>query len=720
MADSDGAETLVRPSSSKRWPRRTFPSYHDAAAALHSGTFMEPVMVFRAPRSSFLRLIALAVLLPAPLLGQVESVEVLGRSEVAGGQPFGEVGSYERIVGRVNFAFDPSLPSNQVITDLSLAPTDPDGRVRATASFIVLQPIDPERRSGLAWVDIPNQGTGTSLHLVQRAPAGASPLEAAAVGDGLLLRTGATLVWVGWQQALDDSGPLLSLTGPDLGLRGEGVHGWVRAVWTEPEEPRQTSEDVATPAGAPVTPAPGGDVRSLALLRHRPYSVAEGESDIHRLWMRPSPDAELEEVPSEEWDFIEDESLPASLAGGPNAVRLEGGFTPGAAYELVYRARTPLVTGLGLAAVRDFVSHAKWDLESPFPVQKAVAFGAGQGGRFLRAFLHDGFNEDSRGDIVFEGVFIHGAGAGRGGFNHRFAQPSRESRRGVDPGFPIDLPPFGMAGTFLQGDGASPGLVDRTPEAARPLTMTTHTSGDYWDRGASLTHTSPSGLGDVDPLPSERMYYLVGRQPPRSWQAQEGGLGLDALGIGPTVRALAMRLLTWVETGDEPPPSTVPRVSDGTLVPAGAVHPPASGGAEAPGTPFQVVAFDFGKRWEEGIVDKVPPEAGAAFPVLVPFVDGFGNPLGGVRPIGLRVPLGTLPSWTTEPSPELLRVPQEGETGGSQPVRENLYPDAEAYLARARSAARRLVMDGFLLAEDLPHVLVAARALWEGPSDSVR
>ena len=59
-------------------------------------------------------------------------------------------------------------------------------------------------------------------------------------------------------------------------------------------------------------------------------------------------------------------------------------------------------------------------------LKRAYGFGISQSGRFLRTFLYYGFNQDEKGRRVFDGVMAHVAGAGRGSFNHRFAQPSRD------------------------------------------------------------------------------------------------------------------------------------------------------------------------------------------------------------------------------------------------------------------------------------------------------
>src|SRR5207249_4470995 len=44
-------------------------------------------------------------------------LEVSERTDVLDGQPFGNTGPYERIVGKAFFAVDPKLAANQIITD---------------------------------------------------------------------------------------------------------------------------------------------------------------------------------------------------------------------------------------------------------------------------------------------------------------------------------------------------------------------------------------------------------------------------------------------------------------------------------------------------------------------------------------------------------------------------------------------------------------------------
>ena len=84
-----------------------------------------------------------------------------------------------------------------------------------------------------------------------------------------------------------------------------------------------------------------------------------------------------------------------------------------------------------------------------------------QNGRFLRDFLYQGFNADEDGRIALDGVLAHVAGAGRGSFNYRFAQPSRDAQPTSSVFFPTDIPPFTDQPEKDPVTGAADGLLDR-------------------------------------------------------------------------------------------------------------------------------------------------------------------------------------------------------------------------------------------------------------------
>ena len=128
----------------------------------------------------------------------------------------------------------------------------------------------------------------------------------------------------------------------------------------------------------------------------------------------------------------------------------------------------PVVAGLGLAVMRDFAAYAKHVESSVVPAKRVLGEGISQNGRFLRHFLYQGFNADEEGRIALDAVLSHVAGAGRGSFNHRFAQPSRDAQPSSSVFFPTDIFPFtDEPETDPQTHEAS-GLLDRAKSSPTP------------------------------------------------------------------------------------------------------------------------------------------------------------------------------------------------------------------------------------------------------------
>src|SRR5438445_424021 len=304
---------------------------------------------------------------------------------------------------------------------------------------------------------------------------------------------------------------------------------------------------------------------------------------------------------------------------GPGA----GGFEPGKIYEPVYRARDPVVVGIGLAAVRDMMSYAKYDAASLFPVRWGVGLGISQTGRFLRHFVYQGFNTDEARRPVFDGLFVHTAGAGRGSFNHRFAQPSRDAHRFSTFFYPTDIFPFAGRSQRDPETRVTDGLFAHEPNL--PKIFFTNTGYEYWGRAASLIHVTPTGDADIEPLPNERVYHLAGGQhfvvdrPAVSEQSDAvvayRGSPLD---FHPALRSLLTRLVEWVRDGREPPPSAYPRLDAGTLVAIDRVRAPAISGAAWPRLAHEAYRVDYGPRWPDGVITLEPPRLGKPFPVRVP------------------------------------------------------------------------------------------------------
>jgi hypothetical protein len=377
----------------------------------------------------------------------------------------------------------------------------------------------------------------------------------------------------------------------------------------------------------------------------------------------------------------------------------------------------------------------KRDESCPFGVDQTVAIGISQTGRFLRQYLFQGFNTDESGQMSLDGLMIHTAGAGRGSFNHRFAQPSRDGHRYSTFFFPTDLFPFTGRTQMDRLTDNIDGLLDHHRNDDHiPKIFYTNTGYEYWGRAAALLHIDPGGYRDVEPMPTERIYHLASGQhfvvpfPPRQDDGESVVRG-DPLDFLVNLRALLVRMLAWIEDGVAPPDSAYPRLARGELATVGEVRYPAIPGLERPRAAHEAYRADYGASWRRGIITNQPPELGDAFPALVPQVDRIGNELGGIRNLEIRVPLATYLPWRVRGdglanpdelsdfygsfAPLPLTRAQRRDTRDSRPSIERLYRSKQHYLDRCAAEAEKLVAEGFLLEEDIDRVLTRAEAIWD-------
>jgi hypothetical protein len=418
---------------------------------------------------------------------------------------------------------------------------------------------------------------------------------------------------------------------------------------------------------------------------------------------------------------------------------LDGGFQAGKIYEVVYEAKDPAVAGVGLAAVRDFLSYLKYDSQATAPVRRVYAVGISQSGRFLRHFLYQDFNADEQGRQVMDGVIAHVAGAGRGSFNHRFAQPSRDAQPLSSIFFPTDVFPYTDLPETDAETGETAGLLDVASKSHTvPKIFFTNTSYEYWGRAASLIHTSPDGLKDAAPGENARIYFLAGLQhysvpfPPQKAAAGSDLASQQKPNPNPVQwfwRALITDMDQWVKDGTAPPPNTYPRIADSTLVPLSKWAFPKIPGVNAPHEMNLGYRLDFGPQWKSGIVSNEPPKVGKPFGGLVPQTDADGNDMGGVRLPELQVPLATYTGWNLrDPSIgaadlrlsflgsfiPLARTATERKRSGDPRLSVGeRYPSREEYMGKFREAAMKLIKDRFLLREDLLAVLERGEREWK-------
>jgi len=658
-----------------------------------------------------------AMSLQAGALAKVARIEIGSVETVLEGRQWGEAGAYERLVGTVFFEFDPASPFNDRIVDLERAPRNERGMVEASATFMALRPADPARARGVALVEVSNRGSVATMRYFNGATRGGFDLtDPEHFGDGLLLRQGLSVVWIGWQCDVPDEPGRIRLEAPiATGPGGATITGLVRCDWTLNEAAQRLD------------------------LGHRgqtPYPVADRDDARNALTVRDGRLAPRRAVPRDAWRFSADGA----------AIESDAGFEAGKIYELVYVGRDPWVVGLGLAAVRDIMSHIRYDAASPVRADRGVAWGVSQTGRFLRHFLYEGFNTDEMGRPVYDGLLIHTAGAGRGSFNHRFAQPSRDAHRYSAFFYPTDIFPFSGRTQIDPVTHDSDGLFARAHDPLHvPKVMYTNTGYEYWGRSAALLHVTPAGDADAPPLPNERIYHLAGAQhfvgsfPPR----EEARIGDGPAYLGNPVnllaplRALLIALVEWVDEGVEPPASAVPTAVRGrhpSLERAVLVSPESLDFPQIPGVAVARMAqeayrADYGPRWGEGIIDLQPPRLGPAFPVLVPSVDLLGNEEGGVPTVETLTPLATYTPWSlrlglpgeqrelrdfvgmTIPLP--LTEAEREAAGDPRPSVETLYTRRAKHQRAAERAAEWLVDAGLLLPEDAPRAVDRAGVMWD-------
>ncbi len=647
------------------------------------------------------RILAVLLGLTAIASAEISGLRVIERSPVLDGKQFGKVGAYERVVARASFEADPAAPANEIIHDLKLAPSNAKGRVEYSADVYILRPVQPERGNGAVLFEVSNRGGKGLLSRFSRAKGSGDPRTAEEFGDGFLFNQGYTLVWVGWQFDLVKGDHILRLQAPVA----KGVSGWTRSHFS--------------PAG-PATEF------SVAGARHQPYPAINPADPESKLILRDYQDGPGKVIPRKQWHFRD-----------PETVTLDGGFVAGKTYDVIYRAKDPGIAGLGAAAIRDFVSFLKFGgpeelgelNELQAGLTHAIAFGSSQSGRFLRSFLYEGFNADESGRQVFDGVWPHVAGAARGSFLHRFAQPTRQ-----DPYYTVEIFPFRDLPDEDQRSGQSTGILSRADDAGvTPKIVYTLTSSEYWNRSASLLHTTLDGSDDAPVAEGTRIYYFAGTQhgsgtvPPRASATLEHRL--NANGYTPLLRAILVGFENWIKTGKEPPPSQYPKVKE--LAALDGWRFPKIPGLRTPGHQRRALPLDFGSEYrEKGIIAFQPPHVlGAPYPAKLPQLDADGNELGGIRLPMVSVPLASFTGWNRYKARISSSDANPGNSGATLPFAwtksqraalgdprrsvEERYESREAYQSRLKAEARTLVSNGYLLEEDAPLVVAQALSLWD-------
>jgi len=639
---------------------------------------------------------------------EVVRMEVRERGPFAGGHEFGKVGAYERIVGRLHCEVDPNDASSARIADIKLAPRNARGHVEFWTDFFLLKPVDAKRGNGRLLYDVNNRGNKLALWTFNEAR-GNNPTTLADAGNGFLMRNGWSVLWCGWSGEVPDGGDRLLAGLPVAQENSKPITGKVHVEICR-DEPVESSPLYWTPWTVAI-----------------PYPPVSTDTKQARLTMRPKRSEPAVEIPADHWAFARVED--GKRVADAGHLWVKGGLRPGWLYELVYTARDPRVSGLGLAAVRDCVSFFRYENNSPLAgtVQHAYIFGISQSGRFVNYFIYEDFNADERGRMVFDGGISHVSGSGRGLFNQRFGMATlcatqHENVLVPSESFPFNTVPQTDPVTRRTGDI----LATARAHGQMPKIFFTQSSTEYWTRGASLLHTDVDGKRDVSLDPNTRLYVAAGAQHLGGGSTERGSYQnpCNPLNDRPFIlRALLVALDDWVSRGLPPPESRYPRISNGTLVTVDEFRGlfPQIPGVQAPTVCYTPLRLDFGPRWEKaGIADIVPPKIGKPYRTLVPAVDRDGNEVTGIRLPDVAVPLATYTGWNLRAAPfgaEGMLAPYQGsylpfarthDERDPRPAVLERYPNRLSYLFHVTEAVRRLRSERLLLEEDAATLLKIA------------
>lgn len=666
---------------------------------------------------------ALVAALPQVTEAKVVRFVVEQRAPFAEGAAFGETGAYERLTGTAYFEVDPNDPLNAVIVDLDLAPRNARGRVEFSTPFFILKPVDMSRGNRKIFYTANNRGNDALLTAKTKADVGLNDFP---------LRMGYTIVDAGWQGDIVPNATRLAAnlpiaTQPD----GSAIVGRMRVEYND----RNMTRDGAFTLNLEGNPA------------FRSYETADTNPAHSTLTVRDAVDGRRMPIPPDRWAFGRCPEGRESLAASTFDLCYFDGFRLDKLYELIYPAKNPIVMGLGFATTRDVASFLRYDLRdeagnmNPLAaggasaIRLVYATGASQTGGYLRDLVYQGFNEDESHRKVFDGIIPTIAGTIRVFINVRFADPNVYAGQDVTHDYLLSsYPPFTYAVTTDPISGIRDGLLKRP--ATDPLVFHVDSATEFWQLYASLNVIDAAG--QVVPIPKNvRLYFNSSTghgfttsgllTPPPGQLARCANPTPTA--TAELTRALLVAMDAWADRGVEPPPSTYPRLDDGTLVPlADAVRAfPAIPGSKATSLVNELDLLNFGPAFGRtgGVISLQPPLVGQRYPMLVPKPDADGLDIPGIRSLQIRVPLGTSTGWNVRASghrePALCGLTgsflpfaksKAERTASGDPRRslEERYTDRNGLVRAVERATRELVEKRFLLQEDADRFVAAAKA----------
>jgi hypothetical protein len=343
--------------------------------------------------------------------------------------------------------------------------------------------------------------------------------------------------------------------------------------------------------------------------------------------------------------------------------------------------KTRYVEGAGFAIVRDtadFLARGAVDAAgTPNPLRGAIdrvlASGKSQSGRFLKTLLLAGFNKVN-GHRVIDGMHIFVSGAGL--LPILISSPGPQSSADSAPSF-ADPEFRGVhEGPFTIGEIVA--AVEKRGEVPPKIIMVSSTT-DFLSLRASLGRTGGAGTEEQAIPANVRMYDVAGASHVVQSRSLECTLPLARLDWTPVSRATLVALDRWVAANVAPP--------DSQLMPL------------EPATDADVLAAP--KYLPKAVIER-------------PKRDADGNVLGGVRLPDMAAPLGV---HAAQQEPKSFGCSLAGAFLPFSEARiAERYKNRDDYVNQIRTAARKLEAERLLLPEDAAVIVNSAAALPWPPS----
>jgi hypothetical protein len=648
---------------------------------------------------------------PTDALARITRIQITANeTPTFGGYAWPGVGQYQKLVGKAYGEVDPQDPKNAVIVDIALAPKNARGNVEYAFDFYILKPVDLSKGAHKVMYEPPNRGNKTWAGFA-RMPGGNDPgsvTDPAILANAFLMPRGYTMVWSGWDKSAGTSTANFNST--------------------------ITLPIAKNPDGSSITGPVYEYIVTSAASFGLSYPAATLDKTKAKLTHRVHLDDVPVEIPPSGWNYN---------ASGTAISLASGNFIANDIYEFSFTAKDPTVNGLGFAAVRDFNAWLRYEMQDDFgnsnplagDVQRIYTEVLSQPGRLFNDFRYYGFNQAENGKQVLDGL-MQWISAGSGlSLNYRFSQPNRTERNRQDHLHFENRFPFANVTTTDPFTGKIDSRLARCEATGTcPVAAEIYSSNEYWVKTASLLHTTPDGKTDLPDSPYARNYLMSGMQH-GTGSATNRGLCQqfqNPLDSSPVQRALFLALDDWVN-GIAPPPSRVPKLADGTLVPPlpqSGMGFPSIPGVTYTGLKTTRYLLDYGPDYyTKGIATINPPlftapyqdnpANGPIYPSYVPRTDADGNEIAGVRLPDVTAPLATYTGWGLragawandgcEASGQYIPFPRtladRTASGDPRLSVEERYPSYGEYRSAVMRAIDGLVKDRLMLCEDAPAAL---------------